>query len=90
MKGFAHEAVNRPASEYVRQQAHANGIGSFRAMSKRGCRGMFNRFSGKRPDRYAAEFAGRRNDREADAIDTMAHMAQGIIGKRLMYKDSIA
>ncbi len=29
-------------------------------------------------------------DREADTIDMMAHMTQGIVGKRPMYKDLIA
>ena len=41
-------------------------------------------------ERYVAEFAGRHNDREADTIDMMAHMAQGIVGRRLRYRDLIA
>ena len=41
-------------------------------------------------DRYMSEFAGRHNHREADTIDQMAKMAQGMVGKRLRYKDLIA
>ena len=90
MGGFQHEAVNHSAGEYVRRQAHTNGIESFWAMLKRGYQGTFHHFSEKHLDRYVAEFAARHNDREADTIDMMAHLAQGMIGKRLRYKDLVA
>ena len=90
MGGFRHEAVNHSAGEYVRQQAHTNGIESFWAMLKRGYQGTFHHFSVKHLDRYVTEFTGRHNDREADTADIMAHMAQGMVGKRLMYRDLIA
>jgi len=90
MKGFRYEAVNHSAGEYVRQQAHTNSIESFWAMLKRGYQGTFHHFSDKHCDRYIAEFSGRHNDREADTIDMMAHMAQGIVGRRLRYQDLIA
>lgn len=40
--------------------------------------------------RYAAEFAGRHGIRPLDTIDQMAFVARGMMGKRLMYKHSIA
>ena len=46
--------------------------------------------SAKHLDRYVGEFAGRHNDRERDTIDQMASIAQGMVGKRLKYKDLIA
>ncbi len=90
MGGFQHEAVNHSAGEYVRRQAHTNGIESFWAMLKRGYQGTFHHFSEKHLDRYVAEFAARHNDRDADTIDMMAHIAQSTVGKRLRYCDLIA
>ena len=87
---FEHEAVNHYAGEYVRGMAHTNGIESFWSMLKRGYHGTFHHFSEKHLDRYVVEFAGRRNDREADTIDQMAHIAQGMVGKRLRFRDLIA
>ena len=90
MGGFKHESVNHSAGEYVRQQAHTNGIESFWAMLKRGYQGTFHHFSVKHLDRYVIEFAGRHNDREADTADIMAHMARGMVGKRLRYQDLVS
>ena len=87
---FDHEAVNHSAGEYVRGMAHTNGIESFWAMLKRGYQGTFHHFSEKHLDRYVTEFAGRHNDREADTIDMMAHVAHGMVGKRLRYDDLTA
>ena len=87
---FRHEAVNHSAGEYVRGMAHTNGIESFWAMLKRGYQGTFHHFSVKHMDRYVAEFAGRHNVRPRDTADQMAHMAKGMVGKRLRYRDLIA
>ena len=40
--------------------------------------------------RHANEFAGRRNIRELDTLDQMAHIPRGMDQKRIMYKDLIA
>ena len=37
--------------------------------------------------RYVSEFAGRHNQRSADTELQMRIMAQGLVGKRLQYKD---
>ena len=42
---FEHEAVNHSVSEYVRDQAHTNGIESFWATLKRGYHGTFHHIS---------------------------------------------
>ena len=55
-------------------------------MLKRG----YHHMSAKHLDRYVGEFAGRHNNRERDTIDQMSHIPQGIVGKRLRYKDLIA
>ena len=87
---FDHESVNHSAGEYVRGMAHTNGVESFWSMLKRGYQGTFHRFSEKHLDRYVTEFSSRHNDREADTLDMMVHVAQGMVGKRLMYKELVS
>ncbi|MYE00717.1 MAG: IS1595 family transposase [Alphaproteobacteria bacterium] len=87
---FDHEAVNHSVGEYVRQQAHTNGIESFWAMLKRGYQGVFHKFSEKHLDRYVVEFSGRHNIRNLDTIDMMRSLAVRMVGKRLRYRDLIA
>lgn len=45
--------------EYVRDQAHTNGIESFWALLKRGYYGTYHKMSEKHLARYIGEFAGR-------------------------------
>ena len=87
---FDHAAVNHSAGEYVRGQAHTNGMESFWSMLKRGYQGTFHHFSEKHTDRYVAEFSGRHNIREADTADMMAIIARQSVGKRLRYRELIA
>ena len=90
MGEYDHEAVNRSVSEYVRGQAHTNGMESFWAMLERGYVGTFHKLSPKHLQRYVNEFAGRHNVRSADTADTMAALAAGMVGKCLLYRDLIA
>ena len=85
-----HETVKHSVGEFVRDQAHTNGIESFWASLKRGYQGTFHHFSEKHIDRYVSEFAGRHNDRTADTIDMMSRIAKGLSGKRLKYADLTA
>lgn len=87
---YKHEAVNHSVGEYVRQQAHTNGIESFWAMLKRAHKGIYHKFSPKHLHRYIAEFAGRHNLREGDTLAQMATLAAGMAGKRLTYAALIA
>lgn len=87
---YRHESVNHSAGEYVRKQAHTNGVESFWSLLKRGYHGTFHHFSPKHLARYVAEFAARYNVREMDTIAQMAFVVQGMIGKRLKYADLIA
>ena len=86
----AHEVVKHSVGEYVRDQAHTNGIESFWATLKRGYYGTYHRMSAKHLDRYVAEFSGRHNRRPLDTEDQMASMVQGGVGKRLRYQDLIS
>ena len=85
-----HESVKHSVGEYVKDQAHTNGIESFWASLKRGYTGTYHKMSEKHLNRYVNEFAGRHNLREADTLDQMAHVAVGCVGHRLMYQELIA
>lgn len=87
---FDHETVNHSVSEYVRDQAHTNGIESFWATLKRGYHGTFHHLSEKHLGRYVREFAGRHNMRDLDTVAQMAVLARGMVGKQLRYADLIA
>ena len=84
-----HEAVQHKTGEYVREQAHTNGIESFWAMLDRGIMGNFHHVSHKHLDRYIGEFAGRHNQRSQDTMAQMQRVAGGMVGKRLRYKELI-
>ena len=90
MKNVEHETVKHSVSEYVRGKAHTNGIESFWAMLKRGHTGTFHKLSPKHLGRYVTEFSARHNVREADTIDQMGAIVEGMNRKRLRYKDLIA
>ena len=85
-----HEAVRHSIGEFVRGQAHTNGVESFWAMLKRGYYGTYHRMSVKHLGRYVREFAGRHNHRLSDTLDQMAFIVAGMVGKRLRYKDLTA
>ena len=81
-----HAAVRHSVGEYVREQAHTNGMESFWAGLKRGYEGVYHHMSAKHLGRYVAEFAGRHNDRPLDTEAQMGAMARGAEGKRLTYE----
>ncbi len=85
-----HETVKHSAREYVRGQAHTNGIESFWSMLKRGYVGTYHWMSPKHLDRYVTEFEGRHNDRPADTLDQVRHLIHRTNGKRLRYQDLVA
>ena len=82
--------VSHSAKQYVDGQAYTNGIESFWALLKRGYHGTFHKMSVKHLHRYVNEFAGRHNIRESDTIEQMTFLAQGVVGKRLKYRDLVA
>ena len=87
---FEHETVKHSVSEYVRDQAHTNGIESFWATLKRGYHGTFHHISPKHLHRYVNEFATRHNMRPKDTDAMMAETVSRMVGKRLMYKELVA
>ncbi len=88
--GRWHGTVRHSTGEYVRGQAHTNGIESFWSMMKRGHHGIYHKMSPKHLDRYVSEFVGRHNDRGLNTIDQMGSIVSGMEGKRLKYEELIA
>ena len=87
---FPHEAVKHSVAEYVRDQAHTNGVESFWATLKRAHKGVFHKMSPKHLNRYVQEFAGKHNLRDEGTAAQMAAVAAGLVGKRLMYRQLVA
>ena len=81
------EMVAHSVGEYVRGEAHTNGMESFWSMLKRGYHGTYHRMSAKHLQRYVNEFAGRHNIRDLDTVDQMVAVFVGLVGKRLTYRE---
>ena len=86
---FDHESVCHSVGEYVRGQAHTNGVESLWSMLKRGYVGTYHKMSFKHLHRYVREFAGRQNIREFGTLQQMSLVAAGMVGKRLRYRDLV-
>ena len=82
-------SVNHSVGEYVRGQAHTNGMESFWSMMKRGYDGVYHHISEDHLYRYVNEFADRHNIRNMNTVEMMGAMAERMVGSRLRYMDLI-
>jgi len=89
LNGYNHFTVNHSAGEYVRDQAHTNGIESFWALLKRGHYGIYHYMSTKHLHRYVTEFAYRHNTRELTTMEFIDTTITKSAGKRLKYAELI-
>ena len=89
-KDFKHESVNHGVGEYIRGQAHTNGVESFWSMLKRGYIGVYHRMSEKHLQRYVDEYVGRHNNREEATMRIMSNVAKDTLGKRLTWEELTA
>ena len=78
--------VKHSVKEYVREEAHTNGVESVWAALKRGYQGIYHKMSSKHLDRYVREFAGRHNLRPEDTLEQMSTIAKRMGPKRLPYR----
>lgn len=85
MSGYIHEAVKHSVGEYVRGQAHTNGVESFWALLKRGYYGTFHHMSVKHLHRYVNEFSARHNIGH-DTMKSLNLITDNMIGCRLTYQ----
>ncbi len=88
-RDYEHEPVNHSVSQYVRGQAHTNGMESFWSMLKRAHDGTFHKISPKHLQRYVSEFAGKHNHRNSGTLVQMRDTVARLIGRRLAYRDLI-
>ncbi len=75
-----HQSVKLSVSEFVKGQAHTNGVESFWSMLKRAHKGTFHKISPKHLNRYVQEFAGKHNIRGEDTLEQMKLVALGLTG----------
>ena len=87
---FHHESVNHGRSEYVRGEAHTNGIESFWSIVKRAHKGTFHKISPKHADRYVQQFAAKQNILREDVLSRMRCVASRLPGCRLTYRALVA
>jgi hypothetical protein len=88
-----HSAVHHYNKEYVRGDVTTNTVEGAFSIFKRGMRGIYQHCAEKHLHRYLAEFEFRYSNREALGINDAARSAralEGIVGKRLTYRDSFA
>ena len=81
---FYHESVKHSVGEYVKEQAHINGMESFWAVLKRAHKGTFHKISPKHLDRYVHEFAGKHNIRNLDTLAQMRDTVARLVGRNLV------
>ena len=86
---YTHITVNHSVGEYVRDQAHTNGIESFWALLKRGHYGIYHHMSVKHLHRYVDEFSFRHNTTQVGTMKFIEMTIDRMIGKRLTYKGLI-
>lgn len=84
-----HEVVKHSVGEYVRDQAHTNGMESFWSLLERAYHGTYHHISSHHLDRYVGEFAGRQNMRDMDTLALMGAIWTGLVGKRLTYGELV-
>ena len=87
---FEHESVKHSVGEYVKGQAHTNGMESFWSMLKRAHKGTFHKISPKHLDRYVQEFASKHNMRESGTLAQMRDTVVRLVGRNLLYRNLIA
>lgn len=91
-KEFAdHGVVRHGKEEYVVGDVHTNTIEGYFSIFKRGMKGVYQHCGKRHLHRYLAEFDFRYNNRSALGVEDKQRTGralQGIVGKRLTYRDS--
>ena len=89
-KNYKHFSVNHSVGEFIKDQAHTNGVESFWSMLKRGYIGVYHQMSEKHLQRYVDEYVGRHNSRQEETMNQISGVVQAMLGKRLKYKELTA
>jgi transposase-like protein len=89
----SHDAVNHQKKEYVRGHVTTNTVEGYFALVKRGMKGVYQHCKERHLHRYLAEFDFRYSNRVRLGMNDTTRTAkalEGIVGKRLTYRDSSA
>ena len=89
-KDYDHHSVNHGVGEYVRGQAHTNGVESFWSMLKRGYVGVYHKMSEKHLQRYINSAVTTHNRRQEPTMRTLSATVKSMLGKRLTYEELTA
>ena len=81
--------MRHTAGRYVDGQAQTNGIESFWSVLKRAHKGTSHILTAKHLHRDVNELAGRHNIRPLGTDVQMAAVAEGMVGKRLTYRELV-
>jgi transposase-like protein len=87
----SHDFTRHGQGEYVRGTVHSNTIEGYFSIFKRGMKGVYQHCAEKHLHRYLAEFDFRYNLRAKLGFNDNTRtegVLKGIVGKRLMYRDS--
>ena len=87
---FDHDSVKHSVSEFVKGQAHTNGMESFWSNLKRAHKGTFHKLSPKHLNRCVQEFAAKHNMRDSGTVSQMRDTVARMVGRNLLYRDLIA
>lgn len=87
MEGYNHHTVCHSVGEYVRDQAHTNGVESFWALLKRGYNGIYHHMSPKHLHRYVNEFSFRHNTAQSGTMAFIDMTIEKMLNRRLTYKE---
>ena len=87
--GYSHSTVEHGAREYVRGDAHTNGIENYWSLLKRTWIGTYHYWSPEHLDRYVTEHSFRYNRRGVHVIERMADAAEMLDGQRLPYRELV-
>ncbi len=87
LKSYNHSRVAHSVGEHVRDKVHTNGVESFWSLLKRGYIGIYNYMSTAHLHRYVSEFSCRHTSRHSDMIICIQGTIDGMIGRRLSYKE---
>ena len=88
-----HGVVRHGREEYVVGDVHTNTIEGYFSIFKRGMKGIYQHCGKQHLHRYLAEFDFRYNNRSALGVEDVERASKalgGVVGKRLMYRDSLA
>ena len=90
IQGFGHESVKHSIGEYMKNQAHTNGVESLCTMLKHAHNEVFYKISMKHLAQHVVEFLNLHNLRPLDTQKPMRHIVNDLSGHRLRCKDLVA